>query len=131
MSESASERTTAERITFVISLVILIAIFAFAGWANVRTGDAPPLIVVEAHLDAVRETDSGFYVPITIINIGGITAQDVTVTGALDTGGDQPETAEVVIAFLAGDESESAELVFTTDPNDGEFTVGATSYLQP
>lgn len=131
MSTSTSERTTAERITLVISLVILASIFALAGWANVRTGDAPPTIEVEARLEAVRETDSGYYLPIRITNTGGLTAQDVTVVGELDTGEEQPETAEITITFLAGGEEESAELVFTTDPNEGELSVGATSYLQP
>ena len=131
MSTSTSERTTAERITLVISLAILAGIFALAGWANVRTGDAPPTIEVEARPEAVRETDSGYYLPIRITNTGGLTAQDVTVVGELDTGEEQPETAEITITFLAGGEEESAELVFTTDPNEGELSVGATSYLQP
>ena len=128
---ASSERTTAERITLLASMLILVGILALATWANVRTGDAPPTIQVEAHLEDVRETDSGFYLPITITNTGGLTAQDVTVTGELDTGEEQPETADITITFLAGGEEESAEMVFTTDPNDGEFTVGATSYLNP
>jgi uncharacterized protein (TIGR02588 family) len=131
MSDSSSERTAAERVTLLISLMILTAIFTLAVWANVRTGDAPPLIVVEAQLNDVRETDTGFYVPITITNTGGLTAQGVTVTGELDTGDGQPEMAEVVITFLAGGEAESAELIFSTHPNDGEFSLGATSYLLP
>ena len=131
MSSSTSERTTAERITLVISLLVLGSILSLAGWASMRSGDEPPTIQVEAHLEDVRETDSGFYVPITITNTGGLTAQDVTVSGELDTGEEQPETADITITFLAGGEEESAEMVFTTDPNDGEFTVGATSYLNP
>lgn len=131
MSESGSKRTTAERITLVISTLILVGILGLATWAQMRVGDAPAAIDVEAHLEQVRETDSGYYVPITITNTGGLTAQDVTVTGDLDLGEGQPETGEVVIAFLAGGESEKAELVFTTHPNEGEFTVGATSFVEP
>ena len=131
MSTSTSERTTAERVTLVISLLILASILALAGWANIRTGDDPPTIKVEAQLEAVRQTDSGYYLPITITNIGGLTAQDVTVVGELDTGEEQPETAEITIALRAGGEEGSGERVCTTNPNEGELSVGATSYLQP
>lgn len=130
MSE-ASERTTAERITMVISLVILMATFVLAGWATYRTGDKPAHIEVTANLEQVRETETGYYVPVTITNTGGQTAQDVTITGELDTGEGEPETADVTITFLASDESEQAELVFTTHPGEGDFTLGPTSYLKP
>lgn len=130
MSEK-SERTTAERITFIASLVILLGILGMAAWASFRVGNAQPEIDVVAHLDKVRETDTGFYVPITITNTGGVTAQDVVVTGELDTGEGEPETAEVTITFLAGNESEEAEMVFTTHPAEGDFTIGPTSYVQP
>lgn len=131
MSDSNPERTTAERITLVISALILVGILGLAGWSSVRTGDAPASISVEANLDDVRETESGFYVPIMVTNTGGQTAQDVTVTGELDLGEDIPETAEITIDFLAGGETEYADLIFSSHPNEGDFTVGPTSYVQP
>lgn len=131
MSRSSSQRTMAERITLIISLLILATIFSLAGWASVRTGTAPPVIDVQAQLDEVRETDSGYYLPITVTNTGGLTAQDVTVSGQLDTGEGEPETAEITITFLAGGEEEAAELIFTTDPNEGEFTLAPTSFVEP
>ena len=127
----SSEKTTAERITMVISLVILVATFVLAGWATARTGDEPAQIEVTANLEQVRETETGYYVPITITNSGGHTAQDVMVTGELDTGEGEPETAEVTITFLASDESEEAEIVFQSDPSTGEVSVFPTSYLKP
>lgn len=131
MNESDSGRTTAERITFWMSLAILVAVFGVAGWVTNRSSNDPPLVVVEANLDAMRESGDRFYVPITITNNGGLTAQDVIVTGELDTGEGQPEIAEVTITFLAGNESEEAELVFTANPNDGDLTVGPTSFIYP
>lgn len=130
-SNQSDKQTTAERITLGISVLILAAIIGLAVWADAQTGDVPPNITVEADLENVRETDTGFYVPITIINTGGITAQDVTVTGELDQGEENPETAEITLSFLAGGEEESAEFVFSAHPNEGEFTVGPTSYVQP
>jgi len=126
-----SERTTAERITLATSMVILVAIIGLAFWANVKVSEDPPLVSTEAHLDQVRTTPHGYYVPITITNSGGKTAQNVVVTGELDLGDGQPETGEVTIDFLAGGESEEAEIIFSTDPAEGEFTIQATSYLEP
>ena len=131
MSNSDAERTTAERITMIISTLILVGILGLAVWANARTGDLPATITVEANLGAVRETDNEYYVPITITNTGGLTAQNVTVTGELNFGEGEPETGEVTIDFLAGGESEQAELIFARDPREGELTVGANSYLKP
>lgn len=131
MSKEDSEHTAAERITMGISIVILAAIIGLAGWASYSTGDSSPVIEVEAHMSEIRETDDGFYVPITITNNGGFTAQSVMVTGELLIEGEEPETAEVTIDFLAGGETEGAALVFSTNPNNGEFTVAPTSYLQP
>lgn len=131
MSSENSNHTTAERITMGISIVILVGVIGLASWASFATGDARPEINVEVQMESMRETASGYYVPITITNDGGLTAQSVIVTGELVTDEPEPETAEVTIDFLAGGESEMAELVFFTNPNDGEFSVAPTSYLQP
>lgn len=131
MSKGFREQDSAERTTMVISILILAAILGLATWSSVTTGEEPPLITVEAMLDEVRETDSGYYVPISITNDGGKTAQDVMVTGKLSTGEGEPETAEITIDFLAGGETERAELIFPIHPNEGEFTVAPTSYLVP
>lgn len=128
---SEPQRSTAERVTSVISLLVLVTTFALAGWANANSGEGPPVIEVEAQMDKVRETESGFYLPITVTNTGGLTAQDVVVTGELDTGEGEPETADITITFLSGSEKETAELVFTTDPNEGDFTIGPTSFIDP
>jgi uncharacterized protein (TIGR02588 family) len=53
------------------------------------------------------------------------------VTGELDTGESEPETAEVTITFLASGESEEAEIIFQSDPTTGEVSVSPTSYLKP
>ena len=123
--------TTAERITLVASIIVLVSILSVAVWSNVRTGEAPPDIVVEVDMENVREMDAGFYVPIEITNNGGTTAEDLVVSGELDLGEGDPETADVTIAFLAGGETEAAEMVFSAHPEDGEFTISPTSFLKP
>lgn len=131
MSSDHSKHTTAERITLAISVMILAAVMGLTAYSTITTGEEPPTITVDVDLDGVRETELGFYVPITIANDGGLTAQDVVVTGELVLEEGESEIAEVTIAFLAGGESEQAELVFSTHPDEGEFTVRPTSYLVP
>lgn len=131
MSSQDSKHTTAERVTLAISVLVLAAVMGLTAYSQIATGEEPPTINVEVDLDGVRETDHGYYVPIAITNDGGLTAQDVMVTGELVLGEEEPETAEVTIDFLAGGESEQAELVFSAHPDEGEFTVAPTSYLVP
>lgn len=130
-SQGHATSTTAERITLTISIVILVGILSVAVWSNMRTGEDTPDIVIEVDMENVQEKEAGFYVPFTITNNGGVTAQDLVVSGELDVGDGQPETADVTIAFLAGGETESAEMIFSTHPEDGEFTIGPTSFLKP
>lgn len=131
MSSDESNHTTAERIKMIISIAILVGIIGWAGWAGFVAGDAPPEINVDVDMEGMRETASGYYVPITITNDGGLTAQSVIVTGELVIDGSEPETADVTIDFLSGGESEKAELIFSTNPTEGDLTVAPTSYLQP
>lgn len=128
---NSSERTTAERITFAISSLILAAIVGLAIWAGIRSGNASPTIEIQVRWESIRQTDAGYYVPITVTNTGGETAQDVMITGVLDTGVESPETAEVTFMFLASGETEHAELVFASNPNDGELVVRPTSFVVP
>lgn len=133
MSESQEHgaSTTAERITLIISLVILVGILSLAVWSSVRTGEDPPDILIDVDIEDVREMDAGYYVPIRVTNNGGMTAQDLVVSGELDLGDGEPETADITISFLAGGETESAEMVFSAHPDDGELTIGPTSFLKP
>lgn len=131
MSSKDEKRTTAERVTLIISLVVLAAILGLAGYSNITTGEEPPTITVSADMENVRETESGYYVPITITNDGGLTAQDVIASGELILEEGEPETAEVTIAFLAGGESERAELVFSVHPAEGTFTLRPASFVHP
>lgn len=131
MSDSSNKRTTAERITLAISALIIVGIVGLAAWSSSRVGDDAVVISVEAHYEKVREHDGLFYLPITITNTGGHTAQTVTVSGELDTGEGNPESADVSIDFLAGGEKEEAALIFSSDPSDGNLTIRPTSYMRP
>ena len=126
-----SERTRAESITFATSLTILAAIIVLAVWAGFRTGSAEPVIEVEVHLEDIRVEAGDYYLPITVTNAGGSTAQDVVLLGELISPNGEAERAEVSFAYLAGAEQEQAELVFQHDPAAGDLSVRVTSFVVP
>lgn len=131
MSESKSKRTVAERVTLGISLAILVIILGVSAWTSDRLGDAAPQIEIEIGFEEIRTHGENYYVPITITNTGGLTAQDLVVTGELDTGSGEPETADVTLTFLGGNESETAEIVFSEEPTESNLTVRPTSFSNP
>lgn len=124
-------RTTAEKITLLTSCLILLSILGRAGWAHVKTGDDPVVIVVEAHLDSVRQEASMYYLPITVTNTGGRPAQDVMVRGELTDETGKPQEAEITLTFLGAGEAENAELVFTSDPRKSEVSIHPVSFVEP
>lgn len=124
-------RSIAEWITVGVSVAILAGIIGLVSYLHFTGEDAPPDIVVEAHLDRVHEGDGGWYVPVTVRNAGGTTVEDVQVSGELDTGEEEPETADFTIRFLVGGEKAEAAFVFETDPASGELTAKAGSYKVP
>lgn len=128
----SDDRTKApERTTLVISALVLATMISVLLWSTTTTASRPPAISVEPHFDHVRVIGDRYYLPITIANNGDLTAQDVTISGEVETGQGQAETADITIAFLAGGEVEEAQLVFTSEPIKENLTVGVTSFLSP
>ncbi|MBX5445196.1 hypothetical protein [Sphaerobacter sp.] len=124
-------RTTVEWITLGISLLIVATVIGLIVYAYVTRGSTPPIIDASAPVDRVRQVQDRYYLPIEVRNSGGQTAKDVRVAISLTTPDGRTETAEVLIDFLAGDETAQATAVFTHDPRQGTVTVGVISYLAP
>lgn len=124
-------RSVAEWITLGISVAILAGIIGLVSYLHFTGEDSPPDIVVEAHLDQVYDGDGGWYVPVTIRNAGGTTVEDVQVTGELDTGEGEPETADFTIRFLVGGEQAEGAFIFQANPASGELTTSAGSFKVP
>lgn len=127
----ARGRPAAEWITLGISVAVIAGILGLVTWLYVRGTEAPPTIAVEAMLDDVRDVDGDWYLPIEVRNDGDRTVASAIIEGELDTGSGQPETAQVTIDYLAGNERVRGTFVFSSDPRDGELSVGPTSYQDP
>lgn len=124
-------RTTVEWITLGISVLIVATVIGLIIYAYVTRGSTPAIIDASAPVDRIRHVQDHYYLPIEVRNSGEQTAKDVCVAISLTTLDGQTETAEVLIDFLAGDETAHATAVFTRDPRQGSVTVGVISYLAP
>lgn len=132
MNTSRQEgRTVAEWTTLAISIAILLGIVGLITWLYQRGAEELPLIVAEAKLDRLRQEESGYYLPVEVVNEGDKTVEDVVIEAELDTGSGEPATAEIIVGFLAGGERVEGVFVFDEDPSSGELTVRAVSYLDP
>jgi len=122
-------RSTAEWLSLGLSLAIVLTIAGLVVYAHLTGSTEPALISVQPRLEGVRSADGLFYLPLSITNAGGETAESLAVTVSLATGS-AAETAEVTLPFLAEGESVEAIVAFQQDPAAGELSV-TLSYLQP
>lgn len=124
------ERSPAEWVTFSVALAILFSIIGLVLYQWFAIGEKPPVITVEQS-GTILETQGNFYVPFTITNDGGETADSVQVIAELRIDGEVEETGEQQIGFLAGGEMEEGAFIFSRNPEEGELTIRATSYQLP
>jgi uncharacterized protein (TIGR02588 family) len=79
----------------------------------------------------IREAPGQFYVPFSVTNSGGETAESVQVMAELRINGEVEEAGEQQIDFLASGEKEEGAFVFSRDPRQGELVIRVASYKLP
>lgn len=121
----------AERITFAVSLAIVLAVAGFVLYQQLFGGDRPATIVATPRLEAVRQQGGLYYLPIRVANEGDETAEAIRINAALANGQGTPEVVELEIDLLAGGGKANGTAIFRNDPTRGELTVRVTSYLEP
>lgn len=129
-SHSPLERSVVERISFFISLSIfsLIIILVCYTWF---TGDnEPPVLSVTTDAE-IRQVEQQFYVPFSVSNSGGATAESVEVVAELLSDNGDFETARQQINFLSRQEKRQGEFIFVHNPQQGRFSVRVASYKLP
>ncbi|HUQ40201.1 MAG TPA: TIGR02588 family protein [Acidimicrobiales bacterium] len=125
---SRRERTSAEWVTFGISLFVLAVVVALIG-VQALAGEDPPAPVVRREGE-IRRENGKWFVPVTLKNHGDATAENVQVTASLTKGDDVVE-ADQSVDFLSGGETEELEFVFDEDPEEGELEVRVAGYQLP
>lgn len=129
-SQQRRSRSFPERVTFGIASTILLAIVGLVLYDWLITPAQPPVISVRQN-GAVWAAGDQFYVPFTIENTGGNTAEAVQVIAELEIDGAVVEEGEQQIDFLAGSETEEGTFIFSQDPRQGELTLRVASYKEP
>lgn len=122
-------RSSAEWVTFAISLVLLSGVVAVI--AAQIPGEHTPAVPVVRQDGPVRVDGGSFFVPVEVANEGEETAQNVQVLATLTSDDGTETTADQVVDFLAGGETEQLEFVFDEDPREGELEVSVNGYGVP
>ena len=128
--EQKQKRSPAEWTTFSIALLILATIVGLVLYKWLTQKNQPPVLSISSSSE-VREAPGQYYVPFSVKNTGGETAESVQVIAELRINGDVEESGEQLIDFLASGEMEEGAFVFSRDPRKGELVVRVASYKLP
>lgn len=129
--QSRRKRTIpAEWVTFTISSLIVAVLIGLVLFAWSIQGSEPPILTIE-NSNEIRVEQGQFYVPFTIKNTGGDTAESVQVIGELRSGETVLETGEQQIDFLSSGEEAEGAFIFSRDPRRGNLSIRVASYRLP
>ena len=129
MPKNPWRRSLAEKVSFSVSLSIVGIIIALVCYIWVTGDTNPPVLSVTTA--EVRQINQQYYVPFTVVNSGGETANLVEVVAQLASDSTTVETGKQQIDFLSRKEERSGEFIFSRDPRQGELLVRVASYQQP
>lgn len=134
MSESNNEqqqkRTPAEWVTFAIACSILSLLIGLVLYNWLTKKHEPPIISVTRNTP-IRETQGQFYVPFTVTNTGGETAESVQIIAELRVNGEVLESGDQQIDFLSSGETQEGAFIFSRNPSQGRLIVRSSSYKLP
>lgn len=129
-AEEKPPRSIAEWISFSIALLILTAVVGLVVYQWITQKNEPVMLSV-TRKNEIREAPGQFYVPFSVTNTGGETAELVQVIAELRINGEVEETGEQQIDFLSSGETEEGAFVFSRNPREGEVVVRVASYKLP
>jgi uncharacterized protein (TIGR02588 family) len=122
-------RSTAERITTAISVLLIAALAGAILYEGYATGQSEPARLEVTVLEAeIEQRGDDFYIPIEILNDGDQTVEEVTVSIELRDGEEVVDDAETVIATLGEAETITAMLVVADDPTGLTIEAGVVTY---
>ena len=134
MSESNNEqqqkRTPAEWVTFAIACSILSILIGLVVYNWLTKKQEPPIISVTRNTP-IRQTQGQFYVPFTVTNTGGETAESVQIIAELRVNGEVLESGDQQIDFLSSGETQEGAFIFSRNPSQGQLIVRSSSYKLP
>ena len=130
MNKNSWRRSLAEKVSFSISLSIVGIIVALVSYTWVTGDNNPPILSVTTESN-IRTVNQQYYIPFTVENYGGETAESVEIIANLAVKDRMVETGRQQIDFLSRQEKRSGEFIFTHDPQQGELKIRVASYKLP
>jgi uncharacterized protein (TIGR02588 family) len=121
-------RSVAERTTLAISIILILGLLALVTYVSMTGGSEAPIVEAKPLETEIRHEGESYYLPVSVTNRGGRTAEEVLIMAELVTGDGSTEETEFTLDFLAGGETREGTVVFTTDPLSGELTVDVASF---
>jgi len=122
------QRTAAEKITFAISIALILGLVILVTYVSIVGGGEPPIVEARPLPDQIRQEGESYFLPVAVTNRGGQTAEEVTIQAELSSSNGSAETSEFTLDFLAGGETREGTAVFASDPDVGELTVDVASF---
>jgi len=129
-NEQQQKRTPAEWATFAIACFILSILIGLVIYNWLTKKHEPPIISVTRNTP-IRETQGQFYVPFTVTNTGGETAESVQIIAELRVNGEVLESGDQQIDFLSSGETQEGAFIFSRNPSQGQLIVRSSSYKLP
>lgn len=129
-NSSESNFSIAERFSFSIAIFILVLLLGLVIYSWRIQKHKPPVLTLTQR-EMIRQEQKQFYVPFTVLNEGGETAQSVQVIGEFYSNGTVIEQGEQQIDYLSGGESASGAFIFSHNPQEGEVRIRVASYKLP
>jgi len=124
-------RSPAEWVSFIIALFILITLVGLVAFRGLSAESQPPILSITLKQTEIRQIERQFYVPFTVTNSGGKTAESVQVVAELTTAEGIQESGEQNINFLSSGEIEEGAFIFSYSPQAGDLKVRVASYKLP
>jgi uncharacterized protein (TIGR02588 family) len=124
--QRSEDTSAAEYVVGALGGLLVLLLIAFLAYQAVAVRESGPDLTVE--VTAVEEVGAGYQVHLTVTNDGGTTAETVHLGGSLTRDGEQVGGASASVAYVPPESRRDAVLVFSTDPRDGELTVGVEGY---
>jgi uncharacterized protein (TIGR02588 family) len=125
------ERTMAEVVTLLISILLLTAIVGGLVYVELQAGNAKAGLKVTPKFDKVYERAGAWYLPVDIENNGDLPTDAVRVDLVRPIEGEEPEIAELEFTFIAGGETVSGVAIFDQEPTKDSVEVDEISYTEP
>lgn len=129
-SQRRHRRIRAEWVTFTITSLIVAVLVGLVLFAWFTQEDQPPILALDRP-EPIRIVQDQYYVPFTVTNTGGGTAESVQVLAELRVNGEVEESGEQQLDFLSGGEKAEGAFVFSRDPRDGDLNIRVASYKLP